>query len=141
MRVCHVQHYEGQAAMELEALVGTPRVEPNGWRVVSGVLDLKSLMQRIAQPNLHAVIGAELFHGTLAAALADWAGDAANKTGISSVALGGGCFLNRVLTETLVPMLRARGLVPLLARAVPPNDGGLSLGQAWVAASALRDGG
>jgi hydrogenase maturation protein HypF len=138
--VCQVQHYEGQAAMELEALVGTPRVEPNGWSIVTGVLDLKPLLQRLAEPNLHPIAGSELFHGTLAAALADWAADAANKTGISSIALGGGCFLNRVLVETLVPILRARGLVPLLARAVPPNDGGLSLGQAWVAANTLSVG-
>jgi hydrogenase maturation protein HypF len=141
--VCRAQHYEGQAAMELEALVGTLRIEPNSWRVVSGVLDLKPLLQRLAEPNLHPVAGAELFHGTLAAALADWAMDAANTTGISSIALGGGCFLNRVLTERLAAILRERELVPLLARAVPPNDGGLSLGQAWIAANrpAIGDGG
>jgi hydrogenase maturation protein HypF len=135
--VCQVQRYEGQAAMELEALVGTPRVQPNGWSVVAGVLDLWPLLRCLAEPNLHPVAGAEVFHGTLAAALADWVEDAADKTGISSVALSGGCFLNRVLTETVVPLLRTRGLVPLLARAVPPNDGGLSLGQAWVAANTL----
>jgi hydrogenase maturation protein HypF len=139
--VCQVQRYEGQAAMELEALVGTPRIQPNGWSVVAGVLDLRPLLRCLAERNLHPVAGAEVFHGTLSAALADWVEDAAAKTGISSVALSGGCFLNRVLTETLVPVLRTRGLVPLLARAVPPNDGGLSLGQAWVAANTLAIGG
>jgi hydrogenase maturation protein HypF len=41
--------------------------------------------------------------------------------------------MNRVLTEGLCASLRARGIAPLLARAVPPNDGGLSLGQAFLA--------
>jgi hydrogenase maturation factor HypF (carbamoyltransferase family) len=53
-----------------------------------------------------------------------------DETGISSVAFGGGCFLNRVLTETLASILRPRGLAPLRARSVPPNDCCLSLGQA-----------
>jgi hydrogenase maturation protein HypF len=138
--VCGVQRYEGQAAMELEALVGTPRVQSNGWSVLGGILDVTPLLRCLAEPNLDAIAGAELFHGTLPVALADWVENAANETGISSVALGGGCFLNRVLTEMLVPILQARGLAPLLARAVPPNDGSLSLGQAWVAANALAIG-
>lgn len=141
--VCQVQQYEGQAAMELEALVAVPRVQPHGWSIASGVLDLTPLLRCLAERDLHPVAGAELFHGTLAAALADWAADAARGTGTSSVALGGGCFLNRVLIDMLVPALRARGLLPLVARAVPPNDGGLSLGQAWVAAKspAIADNG
>jgi hydrogenase maturation protein HypF len=133
--VCRSQHYEGQAAMELEALVVEPRVQPDGWSLASGVLDLSALLQSLAERNLDPVTGAELFQGTLAAAIADWVAAAAHQTGVSYVALGGGCFLNRVLTDILVPMLRARGLVPLVARALPPNDGGLSLGQVWIAAN------
>ena len=135
--VCDVQHYEGQAAMQLEALVRTPRILEQGWRVADGTLDMNALMQALAAPGIDPVLGAELFHGTLAAALADWAAQAAQTTGISTVALGGGCFLNRVLTEATASALRARGLRPLIARALPPNDGGLSLGQAWIAARAL----
>lgn len=138
--VCPVQAYEGQAAMELEALVDRPRVLNGGWRIASGVLDPSPLMEALADPEVDRVTGAGLFHGTLAAALADWVARAATETGVTTVALGGGCFLNRVLTETLVPALSARGLRPLIARQMPPNDGGLSLGQAWVAAAMLSSG-
>ena len=58
--------------------------------------------------------------------------------GLSAVALCGGCFLNRVLTTETRAGLLAAGIQPLIARAVPPNDGGLSLGQAWIAASILN---
>lgn len=139
--VCAVQRYEGQAAMQLEALVDAPRVQEGGWSVVEGVLDLLPLLRALARPGIDGAAGAELFHGTLATALADWAAQAARRTGVSAVALGGGCFLNRVLTDALASLLRARGLTPLLARAVPPNDGGLSLGQAWIAANALTSDG
>jgi len=141
--ICSSQRYEGQAAMELEALVIEPRVLTDGWSICSGALDLTPLLRALAEQDFGAVAGAELFHGTLAAAVADWIVTAARQTGITHVALGGGCFLNRVLTDILAAALRARGLVPLLARAVPPNDGGLSLGQAWVAANspAIANGG
>jgi hydrogenase maturation protein HypF len=135
--VCSVQHYEGQAAMQLEALVVEPRILEHGWRIADGMLDLTGLMQALAAPGFDPVLGAELFHGTLAGALADWASHAARAAGIATVALGGGCFLNRVLTEATAEALRARGLRPLIARALPPNDGGLSLGQAWIAACTL----
>lgn len=135
--ICDVQAYEGQAAMQLEALVEQPRLLERGWSIHNGVLDLAMLMRMLATPGFDRVRGAELFHGTLAAALADWASQAADATGISNIALGGGCFLNRVLTEATAQALRGYGLKPLIARALPPNDGGLSLGQAWVAALML----
>jgi hydrogenase maturation protein HypF len=133
--VCQMQHYEGQAAMELEALVKEPRVLSDGWSIAAGLLDLTSLLRALARRDIDRAAGAELFHGTLAAAIADWVAVAARRTGVRRVALGGGCFLNRVLADTLSTLLSAQGLVPFVARVLPPNDGGLSLGQAWVAAN------
>ncbi|MFY9698532.1 MAG: carbamoyltransferase HypF, partial [Rhodoplanes sp.] len=131
--VCLEQRYEGQAAAELEALVRSPRTLPGGYRIDGGVLDCKPLLAALSEPGIDAREGAELFHGTLAAGLADWIATVAGAHGQDRVALGGGCMMNRVLTESLCARLRARDIAPLLTRAVPPNDGGLSLGQAFIA--------
>ena len=133
------QSFEGEAAMRLEGLVREPRVLPDGWRIEGGVLDVLPLLGRLAD-GMAPADGAELFHGTLIAGLVEWAAAAASTRGLRTVALSGGCFLNKVLSEGLVAGLNERGLEPLVARAVPPNDGGLSLGQAYVAASALLSG-
>ncbi|MCG8443601.1 MAG: carbamoyltransferase HypF [Caulobacterales bacterium] len=131
--------FEGQAPMLLEGLVRAPRVLEDGWRIADGVLDLRPLLARLTDET-DPREGAELFHGTLIAALAAWAGEAAKARGLGHVALTGGCFLNRVIAEGVSDALAARGLTPLSPRAVPPNDGGLSLGQAWVAAQTMLDG-
>ena len=134
-----VAEFEGQAPMELEAMVGTPRVMAGGWTLADGVLDFLPLLAELAECAPRA--GADLFHGTLIAGMAAWAEAAAAETGATRVALGGGCFFNKVLTAGLVRDLRARGLEPLIAERVSPGDPGLSLGQAWVAgcAASLED--
>ncbi|HUK64680.1 MAG TPA: hydrogenase maturation protein HypF, partial [Dongiaceae bacterium] len=71
------------------------------------------------------------FHNGLAMAIAA----VARGVGERRVALSGGCFQNRRLTESTAERLRAAGHEVLLHRRVPPNDGGVSLGQAAVAAA------
>ena len=71
------------------------------------------------------------FHQTLA----DAALSVAKAAGLERVALSGGCFQNRLLSERLAGSLRAAGFTVLLHRAVPPNDGGIALGQIAVAAA------
>jgi hydrogenase maturation protein HypF len=127
-----VSVYEGQAPMMLEALVKTPAVLDGGWRIENGILDFLPLMAALIDAGQSE--GAELAHGTFAAGLADWIETAAREQGLRTVALGGGCFQNRVLTESLIRRLARTGLTVLKARALPCNDGGVSLGQAFVAA-------
>jgi hydrogenase maturation protein HypF len=111
--------------------------EGTGERAACEVLDLLPLLARLAdEPD--PAHGAALFHATLARALADWAERAARREGLTTVALGGGCFLNHILSSDLGRQLAERGLTVLEARQAPPNDGGLSLGQAWVAMQQIR---
>ncbi len=137
--VAGLNAYEGEAAMRLEALVRRP-VDVGAYTVTArGDLDLRPLLAWLAEPR-DPVHGAEVVHGTLAAALAAWLGERAEALGRRTVGLGGGCLSNRVLRDALIDALEARGLAVLTPRAVPPGDGGLSLGQAWVAAHALEEG-
>lgn len=129
--------FEGQAAMLLEGLAERQSgefapVQPD-WRLTQeGVLDLLPLLQGLVdEPD--AARGAAYFHHGLAQALCDWLMFFVRQTGLQCVALGGGCFLNRLLTRRLSRLLQQQGLTVLTAQQVPPNDGGLSLGQAWIA--------
>lgn len=128
--------YEGEAAMVLESLVHRPRVLADGW-IIEDDLTLSLLPLLDALREADPTYGAELFHGTLIAALCDWIDRAAVAHGIATVTLSGGCFANKVLTEGLMSALPGRGIKPLLPRLAPANDGGLSLGQAWVASQVL----
>ncbi|MEM1104733.1 MAG: carbamoyltransferase HypF, partial [Pseudomonadota bacterium] len=125
-----------EAPMTLEALATEPRVLRNGWRIsADGVLDLTPLLRELIEETPAA--GASLFHGTLAAALADWAANAHASSNLEPTILGGcGCFQNRVLSEGLAEALTEKGLNLALPVQAPANDGGLSLGQAWLAAIA-----
>ena len=140
--VCLRQDYEGQAAMELEALVARPRIVAGGWRIEDGRLDLAPMMETMLSERLVGREAAETFHGTLIAGLAEWVGAEASARGATRVALGGGCMMNRVLSEGLIGALRAQGLTPASPRwRFPANDGGLSFGQAAYASPGRAPGG
>jgi len=128
-----VMAYEGQAAMLMEGLAqsyGDILPLDQGWRIEDGRLDLLPLFAVLADER-SAERGAALFHATLAAALVDWLRVVA--PGERAVAGSGGCFLNEVLVRALRSRLGAQGIQLIEARQVPPNDGGLAVGQAWVA--------
>lgn len=136
---CSNQRYEGQAAMEFEALVRQPRVAEGSWRIFEGKLDLMPLLDILVREKLRGQAAAELFHGTLIAALTKWILQAAQAQGLTQIALSGGCIMNRTLTEGLCQNLRAAGLKPYIPRAVPANDGGISLGQVAFARHKIKE--
>jgi hydrogenase maturation protein HypF len=136
-----VNSYEGQAAMRLEALAQQyGPVGPCGdlHRIdEDGKLELLPLLAAMADES-HAARGAARFHAGLVAGLDAWIHRHAERAGLDTVVLGGGCFLNAILSRELSSRLRGRGLRVLTARLAPANDGGLSLGQAWVALRTLE---
>lgn len=128
--------FEGQAAMLLEGLAAAHGpVSPmhDGWRIgTDGTLDLRPLLATLADAGA-APAAAALFHATLGAVLLEWVAAAARRNGIDTVAAAGGCLLNRLLVGQLRAGCVTRGFRFLVADQLPPNDGGLALGQAWVA--------
>lgn len=145
--VRHEAGYEAQAAMELQALATD--AEPDGYPMPlrppaslgePATLDVGTLVRAVVQDVRsgagEARIAARFHHG-LASSLVDVARRAAADTGYRRVALSGGVFCNTLLVRLVSQGLRASGLEVLRHVKVPPNDGGLSLGQVVVGASRL----
>lgn len=126
-----VSQYESHAAMKLESLVTQPQTLSNGWRIEENRFNMLPTLAHLLKCD--PIEGANVFHGTLIAGLADWISRNAQVTQLTKIVLGGGCFLNKVLTEGLIAVLIKKGLTPFLPHMLPPNDGGICLGQAWIA--------
>lgn len=144
--VRRTSHYEGQAAMELEALAGRRpgRVLPIPIREDEGggwILDPVPLLATLGERSLDGVDARDLsaaFHESVAHATAVLVERVADSWGVGVAVLGGGVFQNARLLASLRRRLVERGLRVLLPRALSPNDGAISYGQAVVAAAVLR---
>ncbi len=140
-----VSGYEGQAAMELEALAGRRPAQPLPFPAVPGedgaqVLDPLPLLAALGERRRAGIAVADLaaaFHESVAAAADSLAARLAAEAGTRVVALGGGCFQNARLLVSVQARLEARGLHVLTPRRLSPNDGAVSYGQAAVAAARL----
>jgi hydrogenase maturation protein HypF len=135
--ICAVSAFEGEAAMRLESLAaqhGTVDPLVSGWRWLNDgqQLDFLPLMSALADIR-NPAYGAALFHATVADGLANWLKFAVDRENVTKIAVSGGCAMNLTLTSALRSTLAASGLELLEARRAPANDGGLALGQAWVA--------
>lgn len=144
--ICDRNTFEGEAAMALEAeaaegeeggypyeAVGGRPVEVDFSRTLRSIIgDVKAGVER-------GVIAAR-FHNTVARAVCEVAGAIARKEGLRDVALSGGVFQNDYLLRRVAAGLEAEGLQPRFNALVPPNDGGVSLGQAFVLRAALKAG-
>jgi len=146
-------NYEGQAAVELEQLADPAepaaypaRVAGPGAAADGGPLRLAgSDLVRAVVEDLEAGVPAPLiaarFHNGLAAATVAACHAVREATGLEAVALSGGVFQNLLLLERVVASLEGRGFRVLVHSRVPPNDGGISLGQAAVAGARTRAAG
>ncbi len=134
---------EGLAAMELEAAADAAERRSYPLALDAGEMlcldareTVRAIEEDLARGASPALVSAR-FHNALAGATARALAMLAEREGVRAVVLAGGVFQNRLLVERCLQQLRARGLSVLLPRALPPNDGAISYGQAAVAAARL----
>ncbi|GAC1619550.1 MAG: carbamoyltransferase HypF [Ktedonobacteraceae bacterium] len=137
--------YEGQAAIELE-IQATQTLRTNTYSFeltdqTPTVLNVAPMMRAIVsdiQQDVSLQQIAYRFHCSIAEMLAVACYETHKRTGLNIVALSGGVFQNRLLLEQLIKRLEGMAFQVYINRSVPPNDGGLSLGQIAVAGARLR---
>ena len=134
----HVSKFEGQAAMELEYAITDGDEDSYTFRISSGkpiICDWEPMVRTlISQPNRPIGEVARKFHNTMTEAVVQ----IAEKTEQEKVVLTGGCFQNRYLTQSCIRRLKAAGFKVYWHQRVPPNDGGIALGQIVAAAAELK---
>ncbi|MCB0036278.1 MAG: carbamoyltransferase HypF, partial [Anaerolineales bacterium] len=135
--------YEGQAAIELEALVDLSVRESYKFEIGSEVFSAVPLIRGVVEDVIRGVrlpvIGAK-FHNGVTRLIVELSNRVRAQSGLTKVALSGGVFQNVTLLEKTVQMLEKEGFRPLIHERVPPNDGGLALGQAVLAEKQLVHG-
>ncbi|MEV5643888.1 carbamoyltransferase HypF [Streptomyces flaveolus] len=149
--VCHHAGYEAQAAIELEAAAvsagdgvdddpryafGLTDHRPHGAPLIADAAPLLAAVASDVREGTAAALIAVRFHHAVARLVRSVCGAAREATGLRTVALSGGVFANTLLSEACARGLRADGFTVLRHRDIPPNDGGLALGQLVVAARA-----
>jgi hydrogenase maturation protein HypF len=131
-------HFEAQLPMALEAIAAEGCEENYNFELNEQMLiDLGPMIKEIVsdmRENKDRSIISAKFHNTLGVALLATAKQAREKTKLNTVAISGGVFCNRYLSNRLIRSLKEDGFEVLFHREVPANDGGISLGQAAIAA-------
>ncbi len=130
--------FEGQAAMWLEQLARrAPVAEPYPFPFVGDELDFRPLLQAVMRARLSGRDPTEIaraFQFGLAQGVCDAVVSICRAQSLNIVVFSGGVFQNELLLEDLKDLLRRKNLQIWINHAVPPNDGGISLGQAAIAA-------
>ena len=119
--------------MQLEA-IAEPTQDHYPFDFDGDVIDFRPAIQALAQETGRPSFAAGKFHATLAHAAAEVCGKLRGQTGLTRVCLSGGTFQNALLVDLTVERLQRSGFEVFLHSRVPANDGGLSLGQAVIAA-------
>jgi len=135
-------HFDAQLPMALEAIASTDVLESYHFKIIPDshgmlIIDLCTMLEQIIQDlknRLSPPIIAAKFHNCIAQALLALAVEAAKTTNLKTVALSGGVFCNRYLTDRLITLLKKNHFSVLFKSDVPANDGGIALGQAAIAA-------
>ncbi|MBA3607075.1 MAG: carbamoyltransferase HypF [Chthoniobacterales bacterium] len=139
--LCTRSTFEGQAAMKLEFAIADRAEEsypftlrPTTPAVIDWEPGVRALLEDRRQNIAPGQIAAR-FHNMLAEVVLA----VARQADQPRVVLSGGCFQNRYLTERVICQLRAAGSQPYWPQRIPPNDGGIALGQVWAATSSIGE--
>lgn len=129
-------NFEAQAAIELEARASRGVSESYPFEITGDEIDVRPMIEQMVRDVLAAkpvgwIAGA--FHNTIAAIMVEVCSRLRREEGINRVCLSGGTFQNVYLVERAVSSLRGKDFEVFLHSQVPPNDGGISLGQAVIA--------
>lgn len=141
--ICHENSYEGECAIRLEHfahncnenadnILHMDCVKIDGVHLADGVkllVDMYRMKDRYSKEVL-----AYAFHKAVAEAITAIAWDICREYGVNQIVLGGGTFLNRILTAIVMDTLRDKGSVVCINEKVPCGDGGIALGQIYLAA-------
>jgi hydrogenase maturation protein HypF len=137
--------YEGEAAIALESVAGSVSTRELPWalRRVAGTLvyDVRPTLQAAVESvrrGIPTYVTAAAFHRTIVNVTAALCDEIRHDTGLDTVCLAGGVFQNRLLAVAVADMLRQNGFAVHLGEQVPCNDGGISFGQAAIAAARSR---
>jgi hydrogenase maturation protein HypF len=141
-----VVSFEGQAAMRVEA-IAVDDVRDGYEFAVAGErpaqVDMRPMVRQIVsdvERGVSAGVMAARFHNTLVAVVRAMCGRMREELGLARVCLSGGCFQNARLLHGSVEGLRADGFEVFFHREIPPNDGGISVGQAAIACELVQRG-
>lgn len=128
--IARQNRFEGQAAMLLENEIGALRTE-EAYPLSGG--DWEPLIRAVVKDKCDGLTVPRIsarFHN----ALVNWIVEVATSSGLKQVVFSGGAFQNRYLTERAAGILESQGFTVHTHRQVPPNDGGIALGQAVISA-------
>lgn len=137
--ICTSVTYEAQAAMELEH-AATTWANTHVRALAQRFGSYRELFEMLVEPGREVGERAWQFHLGLAQLLGLQAAETAEKAGITTVGLTGGVALNRLFSSHFMRIMHEDGYEVLTHQTVPPNDGGLSLGQAWAAILGASEG-
>ncbi|MEP7344117.1 MAG: carbamoyltransferase HypF [Gemmatimonadaceae bacterium] len=143
--VCHVAQFEGEAAMALEAVADLRAARRYSFEFSGDdvwTADPSSIIRGMVDDRRRGLGVAEIagaFHAALSDLVVRGSERVRHETGVETVVLTGGVFMNSMLLERAAEALANARFVVRIPRLVPCNDGGLSLGQAYVAACALEE--
>ena len=142
--VCQSSGYEGEAAMLLENAALDNGAEPYAFPIEFGVfpwvIDTRPMIRSIVQDAVDGLGAAHIsgcFHNSIANMMEAVCVNLRDRSGIEQICLSGGTFQNSLLVRRALDRLRRHGFQMFTQSKVPPNDGGLSLGQAVIAATFL----